>query len=221
MLKENDIESIDDPLSIKKTIRDIQTVTARNDHRLFSLTQQCQKAFQVNSKKVTEIYKESQATANKLERWMENYMILKRKTEHTSDIYKRELKKSWESEKEYALQITQLCDTINDMSHELVDGKTTLATYTTHFDKVVTNLEQMEAGMVNLHTLYDAKHTQYDMKLDQLATQCDKLKHFRESNQQQQQGANKKAHSSSRRISKTLFNLKRRLGETNESGKTP
>lgn len=196
-------------------MRDIQTVTARNDNALYSLTQQCQQAFHENTQKVSEIYNESQATADKLERWMENYMILKRKTEHTSDIYKHELKKSWESEKEYALQITQLCDVINNMSQELVEGKTTLATYTAHFDKVVASLEQMEIGRASLDKLYDSKHKEHSLKLDRLVTQCDKLRHY----QDHHQGSNKKT-PSSRRISKTLFNLKRRLSETNESGKS-
>lgn len=199
-------------------MRDIQTVTARNDHTIYSLTQQCQQAFHENTQKVSEIYNESQATADKLERWMENYMILKRKTEHTSDIYKHELKKSWESEKEYAVQITQLCDVINDMSQELVDGKTTLATYATHFDKVVESLEQMEKGRLNLDKLYDSKHKEHSTKLDRLFTQCDKLRHLQ--HHDHQSGSNKKTPSSSRRISKTLFNLKRRLSENNESGKS-
>ena len=187
--------------------------------------------------KVTKIYQDSQSTADKLERWMESYMVLKRKTEHTSEIYQRELSKSWESEKEYALQIKQLCDTINDMSEELFEGKTTLATYTTHLRKVTGHLQHMETRMMDLQSLIAAKHTDQEQRLEHLTTKCDKLKFHQPYNSPHlydeagiattttaNSDNNKKrpgsSSTSSRRISKTLFNLKRRLSETNESGKS-
>jgi len=196
-----------------RTIREIKTVAARNDHAFLSIAQECQTAFEENSQKVTKICSEHQVTADKLERWMENYMILKRKMEQSSEIYKRELNKSWSAEKEYSVQITTLCETINKLTNELVEGKTSLINYSVRFEKVCKHLQIMEENIVKLHEQYDNKLYENESRLASLNNRCELLK--RDGGGEKRRASS----SSSRRLSKTLFNLKRRLSETNESVK--
>ncbi|XP_066933588.1 uncharacterized protein [Clytia hemisphaerica] len=206
-----------DDLGIQRTIREIKTIAARNDHKLLALSEKCQSAFTGHTEKVAKICNESQVVADKLERWMENYMILKRRTEETSEIYQRELKKSWSAEIEYSKQIKALCETINDMSQELVDGKQNLGSYEKHFDKVTKVVKEMEEKMENLVRVSSFKQTMNESKLKELKNHVTQLKEIR------LDGKKKKGTPSTgnKRTTKTLFNLKRRLSETNESGKSP
>ena len=146
---------------------------------------------------------------------MENYMILKRKMEQSSEIYKRELKKSWSAEKEYSVQIKTLCETINKLTNELAEGKTNLTNYSTRFEKVCRHLQVMEDNIVKLHQQYDDKLYKNESRLVILNNKCELLKRDGGIGGEKRRASS----SSSRRLSKTLFNLKRRLSETNESVK--
>ena len=189
-------------------IRTINGFVRENDFSVQTLIEQCQNLVQLNVNMLKTMYRGNQDTAGKLESWIENYMILKRKTEQGAEIYERELKKSRNIENECKDQIKNLCEMINRLNSDICEERQLIEKYKKSFQFIYTNLETLDDRFKLVIEMANQKVSIAEGKLHDLVIKCETL-------QNSPSGSTKKR-SISRKLSKSLFKLKRHQSETNE-----
>ena len=171
-----------------------------------TLTSNCHRLITENCKVLEKICEENRLTGNKLQAWIESYMVMKRKTEQGEEIYQRELQRSWKVEKEYKTQIKNLCEMITRLTREVNEAREKNYSYETSFENVKSNLKELDNQFDLIVELTNEKVSITEGKLRDLVTKCDVLN----------SSPSFKKKTPVKRFSRSLFKLKRRMSESNE-----
>lgn len=196
---------------IHRKMFQVRAMSLRNDQHINTIISECQRVFVDNSKTLDLLYKENQEVSGKLEVWVENYMLLKRQQEEGGEMYQRELKRSWNTEKEYRDQLKELCETVNSLTEEACEEKRSLEKYKLSLESVYLTIQKMDRQIEFVQQLANEKASINEGRLGNLALKCEQLHHREEGKRR------KSVSTGSRKISKSIFKMKRRLSESNES----
>ena len=188
-------------------MKTISTLAKRNDITVQFLVTKCEELTKQNAKTLRKLYNDNMITSRKLEKWMECYMILKRQHEVNTDIYQQELKKAWNVEKEYKIQIKNLCEMISRLSTEANAERKQIEDYRKTYETIIINLQELDQQFDMISELTTDKVSLTETKLRELVVKCERL----------QNSPTLKKKRNSRRLSKNIFRLKRRISESNES----
>ena len=191
---------------LNKQMKTISALAKRNDITVKFLVTKCQELTKQNARTLRKLYNDNMITSKKLEKWMECYMILKRQHEVNTDIYQQELKKAWNVEKEYKIQIKNLCELISRLSTEATAERKQIEDYRKTYETIIINLHELEQQFDMISELTKDKVSLTETKLKELVLKCERL--------QNSPISKKKGNS---RLSKNIFRLKRRISESNES----
>jgi len=191
---------------INRQIKQITLMSQSNDLNVYQVVQQCQTLVKENSKALRKLHTENKSATDKLESWIESYMILKRKNEEGAEIYQRELKKSWHIENEYKIQIKNLCDMINRLSTDSTKERKQIEHYEQLFNLISHSLTDLDNKFEFIMQQANDKVTRTETKLKSLILQCEILQ--RNNKNQESSPARKK------KQIRNLFKLKRRSNGT-------
>ena len=189
---------------IKKVILKTKSIQKENNSTLQKIIKQCCEMLKENGFLLKSLCDENNTATIKIEKWINGYMILKRKKEEEDEISKREHTRSAEIEMEYRNQIKNLCEMITQLNADVGIERAQTQTYKETLSQVYKNLEELDIRFENISNIALEKLSNAEMKVKNLIQKCDQI--------QSSPTLQKK----NKRLSKNLFKLKRRMSDSKE-----
>lgn len=189
---------------IKNIILKIKSVQRENDTKLQTIVKNCCAILKENGSLLKSLYDENNTATIKIEKWINGYMILKRKKEEESELSKREHARSTEIEIENRNQIKYLCEMIQQLNAEVGIERAQTQNYKTSLTQIYKNLEEIDKRFENISHVAIEKLSKAETKVQNMILKCSQIK------------SSPPFSKKNKRLSKTLFKLKRRISDSKE-----